>query len=275
MRLFGGSLFKRTFFAGATTGQQLLYALDEQTRRWEAEGRVNKYEFWEFLWPVIQRMAPCVGIVAQDMRTMQIRAFRADAVVIATGGNGLIFGKSTMSVICTGGAASRCYQAGASYGNPEMIQVHPTAIPGEDKCRLISESARGEGGRVWVPRKPGDTRPPNTIPEAERYYFLEERYPKYGNIVPRDIATREIFEVCQQGTGRGRRKHGLSRPARRSETDRPRSRPRQARRHSGNLRKVRRRRPAGRADEDFPGRPLHHGRPLGRLQARTKPDPAA
>src|SRR5687768_10302 len=202
LRLFGGSLFKRTFFAGATTGQQLLYALDEQTRRWEAEGKVKKYEFWEFLWPILHD-GHCVGIVAQDMRTMQIRAFRADAVVMATGGNGLIFGKSTMSVICTGGAVSRCYQSGAQLGNPEMIQVHPTAIPGEDKCRLISESARGEGGRVWVPRKPNDTRPPNSIPEDERYYFLEEKYPKYGNIVPRDIATREIFEVCQQGLGVG------------------------------------------------------------------------
>src|SRR5215208_146783 len=202
LRLFGGSLFKRTFFAGATTGQQLLYALDEQTRRQEAAGMVNKYEFWEFLWPILHDGA-CVGIVAQDMRTMQIRAFRADAVVIATGGNGLVFGKSTMSVICTGGAASRCYQAGAKYGNPEMMQVHPTAIPGEDKCRLISESARGEGGRVWVPRKPGDTRAPNSIPEEERWYFLEEKYPKYGNIVPRDIATREIFEVCRQGFGVG------------------------------------------------------------------------
>jgi succinate dehydrogenase / fumarate reductase flavoprotein subunit len=203
LRLFGGSLFKRTFFAGATTGQQLLYALDEQTRRWEAEGRVNKFEFWEFLWPVLHD-GQCVGIVGQDMRTMQIRAFRGDAVVMATGGNGLIFGKSTMSVICTGGAASRCYQAGAKYGNPEFIQVHPTAIPGEDKCRLISESARGEGGRVWVPRKPGDPRPPNSIPENERYYFLEERYPKYGNLVPRDIATREIFQVCtEMGLGVG------------------------------------------------------------------------
>jgi succinate dehydrogenase / fumarate reductase flavoprotein subunit len=205
LRLFGGSLFKRTFFAGATTGQQLLYALDEQTRRWESEGKVNKFEFWEFLWPVIEQ-GQCVGIVAQDMRTMQIRAFRADAVVMATGGNGLVFGKSTMSVICTGGALSRCYQAGAHYANPEMIQVHPTAIPGEDKCRLISESARGEGGRVWVPRKPADSRSPNSIPENERFYFLEERYPKYGNLVPRDIATREIFQVCTElklGVGGG------------------------------------------------------------------------
>src|SRR6184192_4022927 len=206
LRLFGGSLVKRTFFAGATTGQQLLYALDEQVRRWEAEGRINKYEFWEFLWPVINDTGPgpqCVGIAAQDMRTMQIRAFRGDAVVMATGGNGLIFGKSTMSVICTGGAAARCYQAGVRYGNGEFIQVHPTAIPGEDKCRLISESARGEGGRVWVPKIPGDTRPPNSIPESERYYFLEEKYPKYGNLVPRDIATRELFQVCQEGLGVG------------------------------------------------------------------------
>jgi succinate dehydrogenase / fumarate reductase flavoprotein subunit len=202
LRLFGGSLFKRTFFAGATTGQQLLYALDEQARRYEVEGKINKYEFWEFLWPVVHGGA-CVGIVAQDMRTMQIRAFRGDAVVMATGGNGLVFGKSTMSVICTGGALARCYQAGAHYGNPEFIQVHPTAIPGEDKCRLISESARGEGGRVWVPRKAGDTRSPNSIPEAERFYFLEERYPKYGNIVTRDIATREIFEICREGLGVG------------------------------------------------------------------------
>src|SRR5437870_3936049 len=97
-RRFGGTLFKRTAFAGATTGQQLLYALDEQVRRWEAEGKITKYEFWEFLWPVLNDTGPgpqCVGIVAQDMRTMQIRAFRGDAVVMATGGNGLIFGKST------------------------------------------------------------------------------------------------------------------------------------------------------------------------------------
>lgn len=199
LRLFGGSLFKRTHFAGATTGQQLLYALDEQTRRYETEGLVKKYEFWEFLWPIIHgegENARCVGIVAQDMRTMQIRAFRGAAVVMATGGNGLIFGKSTNSVICTGGAASRCYQAGAWYANGEMIQVHPTAIPGADKCRLMSESARGEGGRVWVPRKQGDRRAPAAIPAEERWYFLEERYPDYGNLVPRDIATREIFDVC-------------------------------------------------------------------------------
>lgn len=208
LRLFGGSLFKRTHFSGASTGQQLIYALDEQVRRLEAEGKATKYEFWEFLSPVIDGegdSARAVGIVAQDLRTMQVRAFRGDAVVMATGGCGLVFGKSTNSVMCTGGAASRCYQAGVWYGNGEMIQVHPTAIPGADKCRLMSESARGEGGRVWVPRQKRDARPGKQIPEAERWYFLEEKYPKYGNLVPRDIATREIFEVCMQGYGVGGR----------------------------------------------------------------------
>ncbi|MHC4415504.1 MAG: succinate dehydrogenase flavoprotein subunit [Planctomycetota bacterium] len=204
LRLFGGSLYKRTHFAGATTGQQLLYALDEQVRRAEFEGKVHKYEYWDFLYPVIDEDGACAGIVAQDVRTMEIRAFRADAVVIASGGCGLIFGKSTNSVMCTGAAASRCYQAGAWYANGEFIQVHPTAIPGADKLRLMSESARGEGGRIWVPRAQGDTRDPGRIPEAERYYFLEEKYPKYGNIVPRDIAVREIFDICvNQGLGVG------------------------------------------------------------------------
>ncbi|MFM1904909.1 MAG: hypothetical protein RLZZ440_2809 [Planctomycetota bacterium] len=195
-RRFGGTLFKRTSFAGATTGQQLLYALDEQVRRREVEGMVTKYEFWDFLAPVLDDDGRCRGAVCQDLVTMQIRAFPADAVVLATGGNGLIYGRSTMSMVCTGSAVSRAYQAGAWYGNGEFIQVHPTAIPGADKLRLMSESARGEGGRVWVPRTPQDPRDPRQIPEAERCYFLEERYPKYGNLVPRDIATREIFDIC-------------------------------------------------------------------------------
>lgn len=195
-RRFGGTLYKRTAFAGATTGQQLLYGLDEQVRRRETEGLVKKYEFWDFLGPIIDDSGRCRGAVAQDMVSMKIKAFPADAVVVATGGCGLIYGRSTMSVFCTGSAASRCFQAGAKYGNGEFIQVHPTAIPGSDKLRLMSESARGEGGRVWVPRKPQDVREPRDIPESERYYFLEERYPKYGNLVPRDIATREIFDIC-------------------------------------------------------------------------------
>ncbi|HEV3024536.1 MAG TPA: succinate dehydrogenase flavoprotein subunit, partial [Pirellulales bacterium] len=195
-RRFGGTLYKRTAFAGATTGQQLLYTLDEQVRRWEAEGKVKKYEFWDYLGPIVDDQGTCRGAVAQDMVTMEIRSFPADAVLVASGGCGLIYGRSTMSMACTGSAASRSFQAGARYGNAEFIQVHPTAVPGADKLRLMSESARGEGGRVWVPRTPQDPRDPRQVPEAERYYFLEERYPKYGNLVPRDIATREIFNVC-------------------------------------------------------------------------------
>src|SRR6266446_6118895 len=195
-RRFGGTLKHRTAYAGATTGQQLLYALDEQVRRWEVAGKVTKYEFWDFLGPVIDDSGVCRGCVGQDMVTMEIRAFPADAVIIGSGGCGLIYGRSTMSMACTGSAASRAFQAGAKYANAEFIQVHPTAVPGADKLRLMSESARGEGGRVWVPRTPQDSRDPRQIPDAERYYFLEERYPKFGNLVPRDIATREIFNVC-------------------------------------------------------------------------------
>jgi len=195
-RRFGGTLYERTAFAGATTGQQLLYALDEQVRRWETEGRVKKYEFWDFLAPILDDDGVCRGCVAQDLVTMEIRSFPADALVLATGGCGLVYGRSTMSMASNGSAACRAFRAGAKYGNGEFIQVHPTAVPGADKLRLMSESARGEGGRVWVPRTPHDERDPKEIPEAERYYFLEERYPKYGNLVPRDIATREIFDIC-------------------------------------------------------------------------------
>ncbi len=195
-RRFGGTLFSRTAYAGATTGQQLLYALDEQVRRWEVTGHVTKYEFWDYLGPILDGSGRCRGCVAQDIVGMEVRAFPADALVIASGGMGLLYGRSTMSMVCTGSAASRTYQAGARYGNGEFVQVHPTAVPGADKLRLMSESARGEGGRIWVPRTPQDPRPPQEIPESERFYFLEERYPKYGNLVPRDIATREIFNVC-------------------------------------------------------------------------------
>lgn len=197
-RRFGGTLYHRTAFAGATTGQQLLYALDEQVRRYESEGKVQKYEGWEFLSAVLDSAGVCRGICAMDLRSMEVRTFPADAIIICTGGNGAIFGKSTNSVVCTGSAQSALYQQGAYYANGEFIQVHPTAIPGEDKLRLMSESARGEGGRIWVPRKKSDPRPAETIPEADRWYFLEEWYPKYGNLVPRDIATRAIHRVVYE-----------------------------------------------------------------------------
>ncbi len=185
-RRFGGTLHHRTAFAGATTGQQLLYALDEQVRRYEAEGAVEKFEHWDFLQALLDGEGRCRGIVAMDLRSLEVRAFPADAVIMATGGIGLIFGRSTNSMICTGSAQSVLYQQGAYYANGEFIQVHPTAIPGEDKNRLMSESIRGEGGRVWVPR------------DGKPWYFLEEWYPKYGNLVPRDVATRAIYKVVYE-----------------------------------------------------------------------------
>jgi succinate dehydrogenase / fumarate reductase flavoprotein subunit len=200
-RRFGGTLKHRTAYAGATTGQQLLYALDEQVRRWEVAGTVEKYEGWEFLGVVKDSTDRCAGITAQDLRTMKIEAFAADAVVMCTGGNGLIFGRSTNSIINTGSPVSICYQAGVHYGNPEMVQIHPTAIPGEDKCRLISESVRGEGGRVWTPRDPMDSRVPTDIPERERWYVCEEMDPKYGNLLSRDIVSFIIYCVCRDGKG--------------------------------------------------------------------------
>ena len=129
-------------------------------RRYESEGKVKKYEHWEFLSAVLDGNRVCRGICAMDLRTMEVRTFPADAVIMATGGIGAIFGKSTNSVVCTGSAQSALYQQGCYYANGEFIQVHPTSIPGEDKLRLMSESARGEGGRVWVPKKPGDKRDP-------------------------------------------------------------------------------------------------------------------
>ncbi|RED57127.1 succinate dehydrogenase flavoprotein subunit [Cohnella lupini] len=183
-RRFGGTQYHRTAFAGATTGQQLLYALDEQVRRWEAAGLVQKFEHWEFTSVVIDDDGVCRGIAAQDLRSMESVTFRGDAVILATGGPGIIFGKTTNSVINTGTAASAVYQQGVYYANGEFIQIHPTAIPGDDKLRLMSESARGEGGRIW------------TYKDGKPWYFLEEKYPAYGNLVPRDIATREIFDVC-------------------------------------------------------------------------------
>ena len=188
LRRFGGTQKRRTAFAGATTGQQLLYALDEQVRAQEVADMVKKYEYWTFVSAIIDEGADspigiCKGIVAQDLASMEIRAFPADAVIIATGGCGAIFGKSTNSTINTGYAAAKLYTQGARYANGEFIQIHPTAIPGADKNRLMSESARGEGGRVW------------TYKDGKPWYFLEEKYPAYGNLVPRDIATREIYDV--------------------------------------------------------------------------------
>lgn len=182
-RRFGGTKVHRTAYAGATTGQQLMYALDQQVRRYEDEGLVTKYEGWEFLGAVLDDGGVARGIVAMDLASLEVRAFRGDAVMIATGGPGVVFGRSTNSILNTGAANSNLYQQGIRYANGEFVQIHPTAIPGRDKRRLISESVRGEGGRVWVPRN------------GKPWYFLEEWYPAYGNLVPRDIAAQAIYKV--------------------------------------------------------------------------------
>lgn len=206
-RRFGGTLYNRTAFCGASTGQQLLYALDEQVRRYEAQGRIQKYENHEFMRVILDDQGVARGIVMMDLFNLRLEVLKADAVVVATGGPGLIFKKSTNSTFCTGAANGRLYQQGMKYANGEFIQIHPTAIPGEDKMRLMSESARGEGGRIWVP---GDSSKSITTPDGrsipcgktgEPWYFLEELYPAFGNLVPRDIGAREILRVCEMGMG--------------------------------------------------------------------------
>ncbi len=206
-RRFGGTLYNRTAFCGASTGQQLLYSLDEQVRRWEAKGKVEKFEHHEFLRLIQDEEGYTRGIVMQDLFNLNLEVLKADAVIIATGGPGMIFKKSTNSTFCTGAANGRLFRQGMIYANGEFIQIHPTAIPGADKLRLMSESARGEGGRIWVygdSTKFITTSEGKTIPcgkTGEPWYFLEELYPAFGNLVPRDIGAREILRVCELGLG--------------------------------------------------------------------------
>jgi succinate dehydrogenase / fumarate reductase flavoprotein subunit len=206
-RRFGGTLYHRTAFCGASTGQQLLYALDEQVRRYEAKGLVEKFENHEFLRLILDREGRARGIVMHDLFNLKLHVLKADAVVIATGGLGLIYKKSTNSTFCTGAANGRLFMQGMKYANGEFIQIHPTAIPGPDKMRLISESVRGEGGRVWVY---GDSSKQIRFPDGsmrpcgkkgEPWYFLEEMYPTFGNLVPRDIGSREVLRICELGLG--------------------------------------------------------------------------
>lgn len=207
VRRFGGTLYHRTAFCGASTGQQLLYALDEQVRRYEVKGLVEKFESHEFMRLVLDEQGVARGIVLMDMINLKLHTVKADAVIIGSGGPGLIFKKSTNSTFCTGAANGRLYMQGMKYANGEFIQIHPTAIPGEDKLRLISESVRGEGGRVWVY---GDSSKTITAPDGRTiqcgetgkpWYFLEEMYPAFGNLVPRDIGSREVLRICELGLG--------------------------------------------------------------------------
>ena len=206
-RQFGGTLFSRTVFCGSSTGQQLIYTLDEQVRKEESAGKVHRYEHHEFLRLVQDEEGATIGIVMNDLFTGEIQSLAAPCVINATGGLGVLFQKSTNSTVCTGAANGRLYMQGMKYANGEFIQIHPTAIPGQDKLRLISESVRGEGGRIFVY---GDSAKTITTPDGktiscgttgEPWYFLEELYPAYGNLVPRDIGAREIMRVCEMGLG--------------------------------------------------------------------------
>lgn len=210
-RRFGGTLYNRTAFCGASTGQQLLYSLDEQVRRYEVKGLVEKFENHEFMRLIIDDKGISRGIVMMDLFNMRLEILKADLVVVATGGPGLIFKKSTNSTFCTGAANGRLYMQGMKYANGEFIQIHPTAIPGEDKLRLISESTRGEGGRIYVigdsSKSITDTKG-HLIPcgvTGKPWYFLEDLYPAFGNLVPRDIGAREILRVVEMGLGVGGR----------------------------------------------------------------------
>jgi succinate dehydrogenase / fumarate reductase flavoprotein subunit len=206
-RRFGGTLFSRTLFCGSSTGQQVVYTIDEQVRYQETKNRVSRYEHHEFLRLVRDETGRTVGIVMQDIYTHKLMTLAADVVIVATGGLGGIFRKSTNSITCTGAAMGRLFMQGVLYANGEFIQIHPTSIPGDDKLRLISESARGEGGRIWVV---GDSTKTIVTPDGhkipcgttgEPWYFLEELYPAYGNLIPRDIASREILRICEMGLG--------------------------------------------------------------------------
>lgn len=206
-RRFGGTLYHRTAFCGASTGQQLLYALDEQVRRYEVMGRIEKFENHEFMRLVLDEEGKARGIVLMDLFNLQLDVLKADAVIFGTGGPGLIFKKSTNSTFCSGAANGRLFKQGMYYANGEFIQIHPTAIPAEDKMRLISESSRGEGGRIWVW---GDSSKTITSADGKTlscgetgkpWYFLEDLYPAFGNLVPRDIGAREILRVCEMGLG--------------------------------------------------------------------------
>lgn len=197
-----GTRFSRTAFVGTTTGPAALFALCEQIQRYEADGSITCYENWEFLSAVIDETT-CLGVIAMDLVTLEVKAFAAQAVVIAAGGVGGIFGRTTNAVHVTGSVQGTLFRQGVRYVNAEFIQLHPATLIAEDKFRAIPDLALAEGGRFWVPHTARDQRPPEEIPGAERWYFLEEHYPGLGNFVPRDIATREIFEISLDGYGVG------------------------------------------------------------------------
>jgi len=204
-RSFGGAQVSRTFYARGQTGQQLLLGAYQALERQIALGKVKMHTHAELLDVVVDE-GRARGIVVRHLLTGDISAHAADAVVLATGGYGNVFFLSTNAMYANVTAAWRAHKKGAAFANPCFTQIHPTCIPvsGEhqSKLTLMSESLRNDG-RVWVPKKQGDNRSPSQIPESERDYFLERKYPSFGNLAPRDIASRAAKEVCDDGRGVG------------------------------------------------------------------------
>lgn len=209
-RTFGGALVSRTFYARGQTGQQLLIGAYQAMNRQISLGNVEMYSRHEMLDVVIIN-GKARGIIARDLVTGKIKRFGAHAVVVATGGYGNVFFLSTNAMGSNGSAAWQCYKKGALFSNPCFVQIHPTCIPvhgdQQSKLTLMSESLRNDG-RVWVPKKKEDAEKirkgeigPNDIPEEDRDFYLERRYPSYGNLVPRDVASRAAKERCDAGYG--------------------------------------------------------------------------
>jgi succinate dehydrogenase / fumarate reductase, flavoprotein subunit len=210
-RSFGGVQVSRTFYARGQTGQQLLLGAFQALERQIAAGRVQQYNRHEML-DLIVVDGQAKGIVTRNLVTGKIEAHSADAVVLGTGGYVNVFYLSTNAKASNATAIWRAYKRGAAFANPCYTQIHPTCIPqsGEyqSKLTLMSESLRNDG-RIWVPKGQGDKRPPQQIPESERDYYLERKYPSFGNLAPRDIASRAAKEVCDEGLGVGSSGRGV------------------------------------------------------------------
>jgi succinate dehydrogenase / fumarate reductase flavoprotein subunit len=204
-RSFGGAQVSRTFYSRGQTGQQLLLGAYQAMMRQVHSGKIKNYPRQEMLDLVVVD-GKARGIITRDLVNGTIQKWEADAVVLCTGGYGNVFYLSTNAKNSNVTAAWRCHKRGAAFANPCYVQIHPTCIPVsgdyQSKLTLMSESLRNDG-RVWVPRKKGDDRAPNDIPEEERYYYLEERYPSFGNLVPRDVASRNAKMVTDEGFGVG------------------------------------------------------------------------
>jgi succinate dehydrogenase / fumarate reductase flavoprotein subunit len=204
-RSFGGAQVSRTFYARGQTGQQLLLGAYQQMMRMVGLGAVKLYTQHEMLDLVVVN-GTARGIVVRDMRTGEVRSYAAHAVILCTGGYGNVFYLSTNAKYSNATAIWRAHKRGAAFGNPCFTQIHPTCIPAsgeyQSKLTLMSESLRNDG-RVWVPKRAGDARAPGEIPEADRDYYLERIYPAFGNLAPRDIASRAAKRVCDEGRGVG------------------------------------------------------------------------